>query len=270
VPVADLSVDLMDAVLDVGDGEDEDDDDDEAVLEALVGGPSRLSALQQRISHAASEHVRVIITDNRHTLLSWKRPDESRELVVRAHHMFLDAPDDVAGAVGLWAVNRRTRLSDRLVDGFMSSHRHLVTRDRRPVGHPAGAVHDLQRVFDGLNSAEFGASVDAKIGWGEPGTPRRRRRRTIQLGCFDPENRTIVIHPALDQRFVPEFFVASVVFHEMLHEQIPVAHDGDRRCVHGPEFKRREDAFTLTPAAKRWQKANIGKLLSYKADNRKR
>lgn len=232
-------------------------------------GGSRTRRLEDIISASAGVPVRVVITDNRHTLLSWKRvAPGSPTHVVRAHHMFLDAPEDVARAVGHWMVRRRNAgpAEDRLLDRFMAAHRHLVTRDRRPLVDPRGRHHDLQAMFDAINVEEFGGRVDARIGWGEPGAPRRRRRRSIQLGCYDPEARTISIHPAMDQAFVPDFFVASVVFHEMLHEQIPAEELDERRCVHGPAFKRREEAYRHFLPSLQWQKLHLQKLLRYRAE----
>ena len=224
---------------------------------------SRTARLRDRVNAGAGTDVRVTITDNRHSLLSWRRDDQGG-YVIRAHHMFLDAPEDVAVAVGRWMVGPRVDCQDRLIDRFMADHRHLVTRERRPMAHPHGAFHDLAAIYAELNAQEFGGVVQAAIGWGEPGSPRRRRRRTIQLGCYDPDSQAIVVHPALDQHFVPSFFVQSVVFHEMLHQQVPATENGDRRCVHNAEFRRREDAFHLTPMALAWQRANLGRLLAYR------
>lgn len=226
---------------------------------------SRTARLAGLVSQSAGVHVHLVITDNRHTLLSWRQDDHSGLHVVRAHHMFLDAPDHVGHAVGRWMVCPGAQPESRLLDDFMADNRHLVTRDRRPLGPAAGRFHDLQRVYDDLNAAEFAGQVDARIGWGESGTPRRSRRRTIQLGCYDPEARTISVHPALDQKFVPAFFVAAVVFHEMLHQQVPVAEEGGRRCVHSAEFRRREEMYADHHAALVWQARNLGKLLRFNA-----
>jgi hypothetical protein len=207
----------------------------------------------------------VVVTDNRHTLLSWRHggPGEA-PLVLRMHHMFLDAADDVALALGRWMSGPRKAVTDQLIDGYLASHRHLITRERRPLAPPAGTHHDLQAIFATLNAREFGHSVRATIGWGEPGSPRRHQRRTIQLGCFEPESRVIVIHPALDQPFVPNAFLQSVVFHEMLHEQIPAREDRERRCVHTPAFKHREELFPLTARARVWLSVNLDRLLAWR------
>jgi hypothetical protein len=239
--------------------------DEVATLTPDEGQVSRTHQFQARVTSGAGAPVRVIITDNRHSLLSWRMEQGHHgAYVIRAHHMFLDAPEDVALAVGRWMVGQKKAEHEALIDRYMGAHRHLVTRDRRPLGPARGRFHDLHTMFHHLNATEFSEKVTAAIGWGDPGAPRRRRRTTIQLGCYDPEARAIVIHPALDQAFVPGFFVQSVVFHEMLHQVLPATHGNARRCVHGPEFRAREEAFHLTPQALLWQKDNLGKLLGFR------
>ncbi|MEW5855083.1 MAG: hypothetical protein AB2A00_40275 [Myxococcota bacterium] len=231
---------------------------------------SRTRALQQLVAVGAGLPVRLVVTDNRHTLLSWRPADDTDGYVVRVHHMFLDAPAEVGLAMGRYVANPRRGADGRVIDQFIAEQRHLVTRDRRTLAPPVGRYHDLQSLYDQLNDEEFNGCVDARIGWGEPGSPRRRARRTIQLGSFDPEDRTIVIHPALDQDFVPSFFVASVVFHEMLHEQVPATQAGDRRCVHSAAFRARENAFPLTARALQWEKDNVDRLLKYRPEREER
>lgn len=240
---------------------------DEPPSPALGEPLPRTRWLELAVAQAAGLPVRLIITDNRHTLLSWRAQEHPEEgVIIRAHHMFLDAPQDVAVALGRYVANPRRHLDGALLDRFMAARRHLVTRDRRPLGTPQGRFHDLARIFQHLNDTEFDGTVQARIGWGEPGSPRRRRRRSIQLGCYDPESSTIVIHPALDQAFVPEFFVTAVVFHEMLHQQIPAKQDAGRRCIHSRQFKVREERFPLTAAARTWERAHVDQLLAYRGE----
>jgi hypothetical protein len=63
---------------------------------------------------------------------------------------------------------------------------------------------------------------------------------------------------------VPECFVESVVFHEMLHEMHGVVEvEEGRRCVHTPEFLEDERRYTRYDEARRWEKKNLSKLLRY-------
>ena len=129
----------------------------------------------------------------------------------------------------------------------------------RALGEARGRVHDLQAIFDRLNAEHFDGRVEARIGWG----PNRggRRRRTIKTGVYVQDARLIRIHPALDRREVPEMYVATVVFHEMLHQIVPAFERDGRRVVHGREFRRRERAYPDYGRAKVWEEANLGLLL---------
>jgi predicted SprT family Zn-dependent metalloprotease len=82
------------------------------------------------------------------------------------------------------------------------------------------------------------------------------------MGVYLHEARAIRVHPALDRTEVPEFFVEAVIFHEMLHQVVPVEELGGRRVVHGREFRRRERAFPGHARAKAWERENLHVLLS--------
>jgi hypothetical protein len=206
--------------------------------------------------------VLVQLTENRSTMISCS---VKRGVVyVRLHAIFADAPEHVLGAVARFVGEKKPDAKTAwLIDQWIETHRHLVKRPRvsRPV-LPRGEVHDLQKIFDELNAEYFRGRVDARITWSV--AARKQKRSSIRLGSYSEEERLIRIHPALDQGFVPEFFVASVVFHEMLH-QLHGAHegaDGSRR-VHTPAFRRDEARFVDFERARRWEAANIRRLLRY-------
>ena len=69
------------------------------------------------------------------------------------------------------------------------------------------------------------------------------------------------VHPALDQAWVPRFFVRFIVFHEMLHHVEP-AHEGRGRTqFHTKTFRARERAFHDHDRALAWERAHLGRLL---------
>ena len=125
---------------------------------------------------------------------------------------------------------------------------------------PRGRAHDLQAIVDRLNAQYFGGAVEVQIGWG----PVRLgcRRRTVKTGVYVQDARIIRIHPTLDRPEVPEFYVAAVVFHEMLHQVVPALEVNGRRVVHGREFRRRERAYPDHARAKAWEEDNLSLLLS--------
>ena len=223
------------------------------------------SALADSISSLAGEQVRLVVHDNRSTMVSFRRM--SGLLHYRVHHMFLDAPREVVSALAAFAgpgrgVAARRRDAGGRIDAYVRQHRARIGAPRPSRLKSRGSVHDLQAIFDRLNAEYFEGRVEARIGWG----PNRggRRRRTIKTGVYVQDARLIRIHAALDRREVPELYVAAVVFHEMLHQVVPAVERNCRRLVHGAEFRRRERAYPDHDAAKQWEEANLQLLLAHR------
>ena len=110
-------------------------------------------------------------------------------------------------------------------------------RARRLEHRPAGAHHDLAPLFARLNRRYFGGSLALPhLGWST------RTWRT-QLGCFDPALNHIVINRQLDGRGVPEYVIAYVLYHEMLHLKHPIRFARCRRESHSLQFRQEEKSF---------------------------
>jgi hypothetical protein len=110
-------------------------------------------------------------------------------------------------------------------------------RARRVVHEPTGAHHDLAPLFERLNRHYFeGALPRPRLGWSS-------RAWRSQLGCFDPALNQIVINRQLDRPGVPEYVVAYVLYHEMLHQKHPIRFARCRRESHSPDFRREEKHF---------------------------
>jgi hypothetical protein len=220
--------------------------------------------LADDLSSLLGERVRLTIHDNRSTMVSFRR--ERGEIHFRVHHMFLGAPGDIISALASFAgpprggASVRRRRAGSEIDAYVRKHRGRIAAPRAAYLQPRGRAHDLQAIFDRVNVEQFGGRVDARIGWG----PVRagRRRRTVKTGVYVQDARIIRIHPTLDRPEVPEFYVAAVVFHEMLHQVVPALELGGRRVVHGREFRERERAYPDHARAKAWEDANLSLLLS--------
>jgi hypothetical protein len=86
----------------------------------------------------------------------------------------------------------------------------------------------------------------------------------MRLGSYNESENVIRMHPALDQAFVPRYFVASVVFHEMLHEMHGAEEISEgRRAVHTPAFLADEQRFRDYARARAWENKHIKRLLRY-------
>ncbi|HSD18608.1 MAG TPA: hypothetical protein VLC54_01100 [Anaeromyxobacter sp.] len=231
-----------------------------ASREAKLSAASRLA---DSLSGILAERVRLTVHDNRSTMVSFRRG--SGGIHYRLHHMFLDAPGDVVRAIAAFAgpargAARRRREAGSRIDAFVRHNRARIAVPRADRLQPRGRTHDLQEIFDRLNASHFRDEIEARIGWGA--VRGGRRRSTVKTGVYVQDARIIRIHPTLDRPEVPEFYVAMVVFHEMLHQAVPAREVNGRRIVHGPEFRRRERAYPEFSRAKAWEERNLSLLLS--------
>ena len=151
--------------------------------------------------------------------------------------------------------------------------RKVRKKTKRKLAHPRlplqrqldleqeGEHFDLRKIFEKLNRRYFGGRLrNYEVKWG-----RRRKERPREyfiFGTIQEEDRVIRINPALDQSFVPLWFLKYVLYHEMLHSVVPdEALPGGRRRVHTEEFNRRERLYPNYTRARRWEEDNLGKFL---------
>ena len=171
------------------------------------------------------------------------------QALVRLSDVMRDAPQQVVEAAAAILLGRlyRRRISSEMLEAYREFSYHNATRRKllrlrqaraRRVEHrPAGKHYDLAPMFERLNAEYFAGSLPLpRIAWS------KRVWRT-QLGCYDPALDQIVMNRQLDRESVPEFVVAYVLYHEMLHQKHPVRFARCRRESHSPEFRREEKKF---------------------------
>jgi hypothetical protein len=125
-------------------------------------------------------------------------------------------------------------------------HSMRRSRGRRLEHSPAGDHHDLAPIFARLNREYFGNALgEPRLGWST-------RSWRAQLGCFEPALNQIVINRQLDHPRVPEYVVASVLYHEMLHQKHPMRYVRCRRESHSVQFRNEEKQFTDYARARRF------------------
>ncbi len=203
--------------------------------------------------------VRLTFTSNRSTMLSYR--EHGGVLRIRVHEMFRRASAREWTAVADY-VGGKSRAASRVLDDFVLANAPARPRAPRETYPTAGRFHDLGPILHALNEAYFHGAVEAAITWGSASA--RRSRRTIQLGLYVREERLIRIHPALDQAFVPRWYVAWIVFHEMLHDVFGVERDRGRRSVHPPEFSAVEQSYPDYPRCRAWERDNLHRLLRFR------
>jgi hypothetical protein len=222
--------------------------------------------LERRLAaHLADGRIALAVTDNRYTMISVKR---ERGLLyrVRLHHMFLDADSSLVRMLASYIATNDPGASAEL-GRFIDENQIKIRRARRRKTvavtlETQGEVHDLQDIFDSLNARYFEGTIDARITWGQR-TTKRRRRNSIKMGSYSVEDRLIRIHPSLDRKFVPRFFVEWIVYHEMLHQVHDIPLIGGRRIFHTEAFLAQEAQFEQYERSRRWERDYLDRLLHY-------
>lgn len=177
---------------------------------------------------------------------------------VRLSDALASAPRAVVEAVAAVLLSRlyRRRPPAELLESYRrfsyarSTRKRLLQlrrlRGRQMEHRPVGKHHNLQLLFDRLNRLYFDhALLTPRLAWSS------RAWRT-QLGCFDPALSQIVMNRCLDRPSVPEYVVAYVLYHEMLHVKHPVRFAHCRRESHSAGFRKEEKRFAQYDLAMRF------------------
>jgi hypothetical protein len=216
-------------------------------------------ALERKLRMAFTGPVILSITDNRHSIITHRV--QRGVLHARIHHMFLDAPAPVVDALVRY-VTRGDRDASAVLGNHIDDNGFRVARRKRSASLVTkGKHHDLLELFTTLNDRYFGGGIHALITWGKRPITHNKQRRTIKLGSYSAVDRLIRVHPALDRPWVPRYFVAYIVYHEMLHHVIPGSRGLGRVNLHPPEFKERERQFRHFERAMEWETRHVGRLL---------
>jgi hypothetical protein len=200
------------------------------------------------------------LTNNHYSMISVRRKPDGYRL--RLHRMFVGAEPRIIRALARYVVHNDSRAS-QVLGQYIDGHQHVIKKQVRKARQitlrTTGQHHDLQVIFDRLNAERFDSTLQARISWGS--VAGQRPRRSIKMGSFAVEDKIIRIHPVLDHADVPEFFVAWIVFHEMLHGKHDIVRKGRRRIFHSHAFVDEERTYPDYERATAWESANLDRLL---------
>jgi predicted metal-dependent hydrolase len=122
------------------------------------------------------------------------------------------------------------------------------------IGVSAGRVYDLPSLFDRLNRLYFDSQLKLQVRWSARALPKAKR--SVLLGSYQDESKTITLSRRLDNPRVPLYFVEYVLFHEMLHAVFP----RDDHRMHTEKFRTFERMHPDYERAVKWEKESFSIL----------
>jgi len=210
--------------------------------------------LRDYLESATGKSITLIITDNTVSMLSIRHMKRNA-MLIRLHWMFLQADNDVMSEIAAFIKNKKYKTPS--ITRFIQENRKCI---RKGSGKPLtinaqGKYHNLNEIFDFLNTRYFDDRIKAVINWGKRRSRWYKGKRT--LGSYDQSTNFIRISPLLDQRSVPKYFVEFIVYHEMIHADMDSKKDRRKNLNHTKEFKRREKLYKNYEKALLWEKKHL-------------
>jgi hypothetical protein len=210
------------------------------------------SAFKHCLEERVGRPISLVFTENSTTMLSVRKRDDI--LRIRLHRLFLHADNEVLNEIVSY-LQGNSRQMTRFRKFIRDNREHIQTGPPNKVSlKTQGRIHNLRELFNTLNGEYFGGLVNAEITWGSRSPRCSLRKRTI--GSFSERSNTIRVNPVLDKKTVPRYYIAFVVYHEMLHAAIGIARVGNKRSVHSREFRRREKLFKDWERAIAWERGS--------------
>jgi hypothetical protein len=120
-----------------------------------------------------------------------------------------------------------------------------------PLPLPENTHHHLDSLAAEVHRTYFPDHPPLAVRWGQRIT--RKKRRSIRLGSYNHVTTEIRIHPLLNSRQIPAFFIQSVIHHEYLHHTLGASHS--RR------FHANERMFRYYRESQEWIRRNLFLLL---------
>lgn len=208
---------------------------------------------QQSLESSVKNKLQLKVNDNRSTMLSvnWE-PDCTK---VSLHRMFLHAPQNIMDDLACYLRQEPPTLSPSL-KSFINTNLNSLNYSKRLDSRKLctlGATYDLQALYEALNDEYFENTLQLNITWF--GRADQRNKKKVTFGLYYEPLRLIKINKMLDQPLFPEFFIAYVIYHEMVHHFCPsyVDKSGIHR-IHNEQFKAQEKKFKDYALAQEWIK----------------
>lgn len=210
---------------------------------------------QEQLENHAGMKLDLRINDNRSTMLSVKwAPDSTK---VSLHRMFLRAPHNIMQELACYLRREYNGLTPNLKAYIETNIQKLDYSHQLNLGNldTKGRVYDLEKIYNEMNKTYFGNKLKLHITWF--GKSRNTATNRITFGLYHDPLKLIKISRRLDNKKFPPYFVAFIIYHEMLHCVCPAYVDAKgSKHVHSKEFKAREKQFQYFEQAQKWIKNN--------------
>jgi hypothetical protein len=191
----------------------------------------------------------------------WRVSHPNGRLNIGISDLFLlDVTGEITGRLAKFLLSRGTRRSGRvrqeaqfLKQWVGTEHvlRYLFALEERITisrQESCGAVYDLQAIYMENNKMYFADALrPSELCWSQ-------HLACCRTGYYNPLDNSITISRALDAPDVPEFVVAFVLYHEMLHQESRRALLGKPGRVHDKAFRAAERKFSRYDQAESWLK----------------
>ena len=229
---------------------------------ATEGCLRRLIARHKRGLSSKNE-LRIEFNHNSSTMVSLSRKGQLAKL--RIHWLFTKAPPDVLEAVVRCFFAREDgegvkRLRCKIFD-FIEENRDLMLSILSPLQlrSPRGRTYHLAQIEESLRQRFPIRCRGVRIGWSGRVTPCLMGK---WIAMPKGSRNVIIINRLLDDPRVPRYYLEYIVFHELLHEVIPIRREGGKWVHHSMEFRRLERQFPAFERARRWERKNIFRLFA--------
>lgn len=182
----------------------------------------------------------------------------NQKLHVRVSDLIQEAPMPVFFAlaqilVGKLLKRRPNEEAENLYQQYIyqpeimqASERARQLRGRKYLRGAQGKNYDLEQIFTKLNYAYFNNQLPIpKLSWSQ--RPNKRI-----LGHHDAVHEVIVISCSLDRKYVPDYVIEYVMYHEMLHIKHPTLVVNGKRRYHTTTFRAEEKQFMDYAPAVKW------------------
>jgi hypothetical protein len=205
--------------------------------------------------------LKIELHENTWTMVSLSSRGRTR--VLRLHKLFTKAPHAVLDAVVRSFFLRENRDAvrkhrARILD-FVEANREMTlsSLSAQSLRAPRGSSYDLRAIADVIRRRHLPDCPPVRIGWSERVTPCLMGK---WIAMPDGVPNVVVINRLLDSPQVPLYYLEYVVFHELLHEMIPIRRHGGRWVHHPAEFRRMEREFPAFEQAVGWERENVARL----------